>query len=122
MRSLNGKRSDDTLGRVKSLARALNLLDELARSDGLRLDEVTRLVALPRSTVHRLLTTLEASRYVEYDRDTRVWAIGVQAFAVGAAFLARTPNGPDRAGSTRNNCHAVPGSGSPVRRPSANRR
>lgn len=76
----------ELLGRVQSLVRAFALLDELAKSDGMNLSEISRKVKLPRSTVHRLLTTMEALRYVEFDRQTHLWAIGVQAFAVGAAF------------------------------------
>lgn len=78
--------SDQDLGRVKSLVRAFALLDELALNQGLCLSELTRRVNLPRSTVHRLLTTMEAMRYVEFNRSRHEWAIGLQAFTVGAAF------------------------------------
>lgn len=77
---------DDRLGRVQSLVRAFGLLDELSKSDGMTLSEIARLVGLPRSTAHRLLSTMEALRYVEFDRSTNNWSIGVQAFTVGAAF------------------------------------
>ena len=76
----------ELLGRVQSLVRAFALLDELAKTDGLSLSEIARRVKLPRSTAHRLLTTMEALRYVEFDRNGHRWAIGVQAFTVGAAF------------------------------------
>ena len=78
---------DDRLGRVQSLVRAFGLLDELSKCDGMTLSEIARLVKLPRSTAHRLLTTMEALRYVEFDRRTSHWSIGVQAFTVGAAFV-----------------------------------
>ena len=77
---------DDMLGRVQSLVRAFGLLDELAKTDGLSLSDIARRIDLPKSTVHRLLTTMEALRYVEFDRASHRWAIGVQAFTVGAAF------------------------------------
>ncbi|MBV1686238.1 IclR family transcriptional regulator [Novosphingobium sp. G106] len=55
-------------------------------TQGLSLSELTRRVKLPRSTVHRLLTTMEAMRYVEFHRNRHEWAIGLQAYTVGAAF------------------------------------
>lgn len=75
------------LGQVQSLARALGILDELGRHGGKSLSEMAKLVALPKSTVHRLLTTMETSRYVQFDRDTHLWSVGAQAFAVGTAFV-----------------------------------
>jgi IclR family acetate operon transcriptional repressor len=84
-----GERREDgeLLGRVQSLVRAFGVLDELANNDGASLSEIARKVALPRSTVHRLLTTMEALQYVEFDRRSHLWSIGVQAFTVGAAFV-----------------------------------
>lgn len=75
------------LGRVQSLVRAFGLLDELAKADGMSLSEIARKTELPRSTAHRLLTTMEALRYVEFDRLTNLWSVGIQAFTVGAAFV-----------------------------------
>lgn len=69
--------------------RAFALLEALAVSEGMNLGEIARQVRLPRSTVHRLLTTMEALRYVEFDRLTHRWAIGSQAFRVGAAFVQK---------------------------------
>jgi len=74
------------LGRVQSLVRAFGLLDELAKNDSMTLSELASLVSLPRSTTHRLLTTMQALRYVAFDRKTTQWSIGVQAFTVGSVF------------------------------------
>ena len=74
-------------GQVRSLTRALSILRHLAESDGgLTLTEVADAAALPPSTTHRLLTTLEAERFVRPDPQAGVWRIGVAAFFVGAAF------------------------------------
>jgi IclR family acetate operon transcriptional repressor len=74
-------------GQVRSLTRALSLLRHLAESrDGLSLTEVAEAAALPPSTTHRLLTTLEAERFVRPDPQAGVWRIGVAAFFVGSAF------------------------------------
>jgi IclR family acetate operon transcriptional repressor len=77
----------ELLGRVQSLVRAFGVLDALASTNGASLSEIARKVALPRSTVHRLLTTMEALHFVEFDRVTHLWSIGVKAFTVGAAFV-----------------------------------
>ncbi len=82
--------SDDSArgtGQVRSLTRALRILEHLAEnSDGMTLTEVSEAASLPPSTVHRLLTTLESERFVRPEAGTNLWRIGVSAFIVGAAF------------------------------------
>jgi len=74
--------------RVRSVERALSLLEVLGeREEGFRLTDLTTETGLSHSTVHRLLTTLEARRFVEFDRTENVWHVGRQAFAVGSAFV-----------------------------------
>ncbi len=74
-------------GQVRSLTRALSLMRHLADAPaGLSLTEVSDAAGLPPSTTHRLLTTLEAERFVRPDPQAGVWRIGVAAFYVGAAF------------------------------------
>jgi IclR family acetate operon transcriptional repressor len=53
------------------------------------LSELALVAGLPVSTAHRLLTTLEAERFVRLDPAEGHWQIGVEAFRVGNAF-ART--------------------------------
>jgi IclR family acetate operon transcriptional repressor len=81
-----GNGGEALLGCVQSLVRAFGLLDRLADCDGMGLSEVARAVNLPRSTAHRLLSTMEALHYVRFDRESNRWCIGHQAFKVGAAF------------------------------------
>ena len=74
-------------GQVQSLMRALALLNALAEADdGITLTDAAQQVGLPASTVHRLLTTLQQERYVQFDAERRLWSIGVQAFIAGNAF------------------------------------
>jgi len=76
------------LGQVQSLVRAFGLLDALSRfDDGLTLTEIAKLNGLPQSTAHRLLTAMDALRYVEFDPSDNRWRIGIQAFAPGTAFV-----------------------------------
>ena len=81
---------DSGKGGVQSLTRALSILEALAEShEGLTLTILSNTVALPPSTTHRLLTTLQRQRFVRFDPMSMFWQVGVQAFAVGNAF-ART--------------------------------
>jgi IclR family acetate operon transcriptional repressor len=84
----NANAVDSRMGRVQSLVRAFGLLDALvAHDEGLTLTDIAKRVGLPRSTTHRLLTTMDALHYVEFDPATNHWLIGVQAFALGSSFV-----------------------------------
>lgn len=50
------------------------------------LSDLCALLGLAPSTTHRLLTTLEAERFVRFERGAGLWQVGVQAFVVGQAF------------------------------------
>ncbi len=77
----------ERLGCVQSLVRAFGILDRLAEHDeGQTLTQIARQVALPRSTTHRLLTTMGALRYVEFDATTNRWLVGMRTYTVGNAF------------------------------------
>lgn len=77
-------------GTVQSLVRALRLLELVAEDDeGYRLVDLAQRAGLSTSTTHRLLTTLEQKRFVQFDREANLWHIGVQCFTVGAAFARR---------------------------------
>jgi IclR family acetate operon transcriptional repressor len=75
-------------GPVQSLTRALGVLRTIAAAeDGLILRDVARASALPVSTAHRLLMTLEGEGWVRANPETGAWMIGAEAFRVGAGFL-----------------------------------
>lgn len=84
--ALSSEKCQGMLGRVQTLVRAFGVLDEIAKAEAMSLTEIAQLVNLPRSTTHRLLSTMQALRYVEFDRNTNRWRIGIQALAVGGAF------------------------------------
>ena len=80
--------STERSGQIQSVMRAISVLNALAASnDGLTLTEIAHTVTLPPSTVHRLLTTLQQTRFVRFDVDRGGWQIGVTCFSVGNAFL-----------------------------------
>src|SRR5580698_6921133 len=77
-------------GGVQSVDRALLIIETLAEDDeGYRLTDLAIRTGLSPSTVHRLLTTLEKRRFVQFDRNESIWHIGAQSFAVGSTFVRR---------------------------------
>ena len=71
-------------GGVQSVDRALLIIETFAEDDeGYRLTDLAVRTGLSPSTVHRLLTTLEKRRFVQFDRGESTWHIGAQSFAVG---------------------------------------
>jgi IclR family acetate operon transcriptional repressor len=85
-----GDDPDPRDGAVQSVDRALLIIETLAEDDeGYRLTDLAVRTGLSPSTVHRLLTTLEKRRFVQFDRDKSMWHIGAQSFAVGATFARR---------------------------------
>jgi len=85
-----GDDPDPRDGAVQSVDRALLIIETLAEDDeGYRLTDLAVRTGLSPSTVHRLLTTLEKRRFVQFDRDQSMWHIGAQSFAVGATFARR---------------------------------
>src|ERR1700757_2806642 len=77
-------------GGVQCVDRALLIIETLAEDDeGYRLTDLAVRTGLSPSTVHRLLTTLEKRRFVQFDRDDSMWHIGAKSFAVGSTFVRR---------------------------------
>lgn len=75
-------------GQVKSLHRALDLLEALAAGEReLPLSYLAQRFGLPPSTVHRLLATLVQRGYVAQNPETGRYRVGARAFEVGTGFL-----------------------------------
>ncbi|WP_207762007.1 IclR family transcriptional regulator [Arboricoccus pini] len=87
----DGKRSPkERSGQVQSLVRGLSLLEAIAASpEKATLSELSRMLDLPPSTTHRLLTTLQQTRFARFDAMSGLWQVGVAAFTTGNGF-ART--------------------------------
>lgn len=83
----NDRGPDGARLQVKSLSRALMLLETLRESpEGYALSVLCQRTGLPKGTAHRLLSTLVEHGFVEQDHYR--YRIGVKAFVVGNAFLA----------------------------------
>ena len=82
--------ADSRDGGVQSVNRALSIIETLAEDDeGYRLSDLAIRTGLSTSTVHRLLSTLESRRFVQFDRAESKWHVGTRAFTVGATFARR---------------------------------
>jgi DNA-binding IclR family transcriptional regulator len=74
---------------IQSVDRALRILEAMAAEERpLGLGEIGARVNLHVSTVHRLLATLRARRFVEQDESTGRYRIGTMALKVGGSFLS----------------------------------
>jgi len=86
----SGRDPETRDGGVQSVDRALQIIETLAGDDdGYRLSDLAVRTGLSTSTAHRLLTTLEKRRFVQFDRTCSKWHVGAKSFAVGATFTRR---------------------------------
>ena len=78
-------------GPVKSAARALDILDEIAASGpGTQLQLSTRL-GIPKSSLHALLRTMTDRGWLETDQTGSVYQLGIHSLVVSSAYLAGDP-------------------------------
>lgn len=75
---------------IKSLDRAMEVLEYLSRTQGKALTAIAQETGQSPATVYRILVTLEGRGLVEFDADAQIWHVGAQAFVIGARFLRRT--------------------------------
>ena len=74
---------------LKSLDRALRVLERVSEAPGATLTELSRDLSESPATLHRILSTLAAHGMAEAEAD-QGWHVGPQAFRIGSAFLRRT--------------------------------
>lgn len=75
---------------IQSLDRAMVILEELSRHDGLTLSDLAGRLDQSPATAYRVLVTLEKRGIVELDPVTQTWLVGAGAFLIGSRFLRRT--------------------------------
>ena len=75
---------------IKSLDRAMEVLDYLSDAQGKALSELATETGQSPATLYRILVTLEGRGLVEFDATDQTWHIGARAFVIGARFLRRT--------------------------------
>lgn len=77
-------------GTIQALERGLTVLRALAREDSVTLSELSERLEMPVATTHRILSTLEKSRFARLDDSSQRWSVGVEAFRTGTSFLRQT--------------------------------
>lgn len=75
---------------IKSLDRALLVLQQLGRHRGVALSDLASEMDQSPATLYRVLTTLEGRGFAELDGDSQLWHVGPGAFLAGAPFLRRS--------------------------------
>jgi DNA-binding IclR family transcriptional regulator len=76
---------------INSVLRANAILRVLAaESSGLRIGELAKRLDLDRTTVFRLIATLEECAFVERIADTKAYKLGVGVFEIGSAYIRST--------------------------------
>lgn len=75
---------------IKSLDRAVTVLETLARLESATLTELAEEMSESPATLYRVLSTLEARGLTETDPGQQTWHIGPGAFLIGSVFLRRT--------------------------------
>ncbi|MBS3650728.1 IclR family transcriptional regulator [Pseudaminobacter sp. 19-2017] len=86
-KAFNGPQSQNT---IQALDRALDVLEALAKAEGMTLSELASQLDQSTATMHRVLATLERREFVEISTDGQIWHIGPEAYRLGAAFLRRS--------------------------------
>ncbi|MBO9123808.1 MULTISPECIES: IclR family transcriptional regulator [unclassified Rhizobium] len=78
----------DLSGRIQSVDRAMMILEALGSFDsGCRLTDLSKATGLSLTTAHRLLTTLQQRRFVQFSKGENLWFVGAGAYAVGSSFF-----------------------------------
>jgi len=76
---------------ILSVSHALDVLEELSKSQGeVGVTELSKKLKLHKNNVFRLLATLELRGYVEQNKDTEDYRLGVKALQLGQAYLAQS--------------------------------
>jgi IclR family KDG regulon transcriptional repressor len=74
--------------KIQVINKALDIIEQLATSrDGLTLSEISTRTELPKSTVHRILSTFTVRHYVEKDEDTCVYSLGLKFVEIASIYL-----------------------------------
>jgi DNA-binding IclR family transcriptional regulator len=75
---------------INSIIRACNVLECLSNEKGgLKASDLAARLRLDRSTIYRILLSLEKCGLVEKDEKTGVYTMGIAAFEIGNAYLRR---------------------------------
>ena len=74
---------------LKSVGSALDVLECFATDGSLGVSDIARKLGVAKSTAHRLLQTLVTRGFVEQDRESGLYRLGMHIYELGALALAR---------------------------------
>ena len=76
---------------IQSVSHALDVIEELCKANGeVGVTELSKRLKLHKNNVFRLLATLELRGYVEQNKETEDYRLGVKALQMGQAYLAQS--------------------------------
>lgn len=76
---------------IQAVSHALDVIEELCKSAGeVGVTELSKRLKLHKNNVFRLLATLELRGYVEQNRETEDYRLGVKCLQLGQAFVAQS--------------------------------
>lgn len=78
-------------GAVKSAARALDLLDDIAANGPATRAELSIRMGIPKSSIHAVLRTMTARGWLELDHAGGAYRLGFRALVLSPAFLESDP-------------------------------
>ena len=79
--------TDNTEIKVKSLQKALEILNYFTEKPILGVTEISEHFGLYKSTVHNILSTLKAMEYLEQDEASGKYCLGIQIFNLSKSRL-----------------------------------
>jgi len=83
-------RTDSTGGESRTLHRALDVLEFLARTgEPVALANISDAVDSPKATMHRMLATLQSRGYVSQEAETGRYGVGIRCFELGSLWAQK---------------------------------
>lgn len=69
--------NDKNMNRIEMLDKALNVIDYIFKNKSVTFTEIKKDMDIPKSTLHRILYTLESNNYIEKDQITNEYRLGL---------------------------------------------
>lgn len=74
---------------IKSLTKALNVLETLVGRGEMQVTELSEALAMPKTSIHRILTALESRGYVRQDQRSLGYSASLKLFELGGKILQK---------------------------------
>ncbi len=73
---------------IKSVIRAIDILEEMSRAkQAIRITELSEIIGVSKSTIHRFLSTLEYKGFVEQEDESGKYRLSLKLFELGNSIL-----------------------------------